>query len=227
MAKKTKKKPLTKKQKLAISIAKDALKQFMSGTYEAKSGTLVSIPDLDDILTEEYGGGSVAGSNKKVELQPFLKKALKKGATCDVCIRGGLLLSTIVKEDKFKTNLIEEELFSVDASELVEKVTPRWTGDFITTYNPKGRVDARLLKVFSARTLALAERVFENDFNQSLLSADDAQAAKNWSKALGSDHIRALHILESIIENKGKLVIPNEFYPKGVEYQELEYEETA
>lgn len=207
MTKKTKKKPLTKKQKLAVAIAKDALKQFTNNVYTAEEGVIINLPSLDDLLTKKYG----AGTDEKVELQPFIRKALKTGGQCDVCIRGGLLLSTIVKDDKFKSPLINDQKYDDSIGEDVDSITPRWA-NFIGSYDPTGNVDKRLLKIFSEETLALAERVFEGAHNDDYLEQSEQQAADNWHGEFSDDTERAISILKNIIANKGKLVIPEEYY---------------
>lgn len=215
MAKKTKKKPLTKKQKLAVSIAKDALAQVQNGIYFTEPGTIIKFPQLDTILTNEYIEDYDPA--REVELQPFVIKGLRKlsrdGESCDVCARGALLLSTIKKDNKFKARLGSDTIYNdEDGSDTTVLDVDFTRGSIVGTYDPNGAIDERLLKVFSERTIALAERVLEEGYNAGFLSEADADAAIAWSASIPKEKNKLIAILKSIIVNKGELVIPAKYY---------------
>lgn len=124
----------TKKER-RIAILKDAIKQIKLNNIVADPGTVVNLSDNIDVYLD-------GDKDAKPLLIEFFKKKDDKKEPCYACARGSLLLCTVHKENDFL-------LSSFD--------------DCGGSFRKNSITDERLLKLFSAKQIALMENAFEVD----------------------------------------------------------------
>lgn len=196
---------LTEKQKMAREVIKDAIKQINSGVYSPEKGNLVDVYVLRKLAC-----------GVKQQMQPLVKRLVNDRIPCAVCARGCLLLSTI---SKYNDYLFDPGSFGYNYLE------PELGGDKCAFYSRDNSTDKKLLEVFSERTIALAERVFEGSFNEDVLSVQDINAALRYRSQLmvfsftrtntrlqSSTTYVLKGILSNMLRNNGELVIPKKYY---------------
>lgn len=182
---------LTKKEKLQLKVLKDARQQVTDNVYKAKPGKIVNTTFLKKLGARIITGlipfynipKDYLGFEKSTELQPLLKKARKEGLTCKVCVKGSLLLSTVILNNKFKVKDCDTDLSGC--------------------CNKYSSMDSRLIKLFSYKQLALMERAFEGRFNLWELTNEEIKAADSFFCKYKTPKKRLMAILDNTIANKG------------------------
>lgn len=128
---------MTEIERKRVEVATDALAQILSGKANPSSGAFLRLKRYDETLSINDKDCSC-----HIQLNDYLKK---DGTTCNVCIKGGLLLSLVMKENHFSTfdtklcgepeaydNLIKSRLtcFSSEQLDLMEVAFEGRTYDY-------------------------------------------------------------------------------------------------
>lgn len=148
-----------------VTLAKDVISQLKKNKLSAQSGIYV------DLLLDN-----------KVEDSEQLNKVLKKQGTCEVCAKGALFISHIMRNNHFTI------------------------GDYYschkTTYNEK--IKKRLDSLFSLSQLELIEKAFEGETHDNDLKDNDLiDLANEFYDYYEDDKERLIAIMNNIIKNKG------------------------
>jgi hypothetical protein len=160
-----------------IVVLKDALKHIKSGFLRPTRGVVVRIGNL---LTSDQVENL---ENNENQLKPILKKALKE-KSCEVCQRGGLLLSLVMRDNSFKVCQLESSGLSTEDN----------------------NTNTRLQDVFSEKQLAMMETAFEKQYNDRLLGFDLYNKCVRFSEGTGFEfdsEERSIAILKNAIKNGG------------------------
>lgn len=166
------------KAKQRIEIAKDVIVQLKNKTYFAETGTYVGAE-----LTE--GAEQMFGICYVDELNTQTNLAMKMGMiNCDVCAKGALVMSHIMKTNDCETN----ELDSLDDSSTIVE---------------------RLHGVFEENQLHLIETAFECDerfiYENDVTEFDEEEITRavKFGERYSNETNRLIAICKNIIKNKG------------------------
>lgn len=173
-----------------VAVLKDALKQLAEGKYFGRVGRVFFGQDrLDSLMRDSLGD---------IQMQDLIKKSMR-GATssqCMVCARGALLISRIKLENKFKKN------------DFVNGV------DEATKFDEDCSIDKYLMKLFSAKQIALMENAFETaqsllpigryeGINRDILTPGEDQASMKFGNQYRNPNDRLIAIFTNAIKNGG------------------------
>lgn len=162
------------KKRQRIAIFKDVILQIQSKVIEASGGSVI-----DGIFVRDLEFGD-SGDARSCVLD--LRK--KKDKSCSVCMRGGLLLSVIAKDNQFTTRELR-------------------IASGVGSFRETSVVDTRLSAIFEPYQIALMERAFEGDHNWFALSEKDRVRTVKFFSRYVSPERRMLAICKNAIANDG------------------------
>ncbi len=166
---------LTKKQQLAVDIAKDVLKQLDARKLRIRRGTYCS-GSIDS-----QKGGEIKVGDQVQEHLPVVRKA------CDVCAKGALFLSYVELKNKVRFEHIN---VAMDLSGY-EGQTNLWFGH--------GYMCDLLGGAFDRENLNLIENAFEVDYSPQKLTSP----ALEFGRKHKTPAARMRAICQNIIDNDG------------------------
>lgn len=147
-----------------VTLAKDVISQLKKNKLNACSGTYLMIINLDNVEDNEQ-----------------LNKVLKKQGTCEVCAKGALFISHIMRNNHFTV------------------------GDYYSCRkNDNEKIKERLDSLFSLSQLELIEKAFEGESHDNELKDSTLiDLANEFHYYYEDDEERLIAIMNNIIENKG------------------------
>lgn len=147
-----------------VTLAKDVISQLKKEKLNACSGTYLMIDNLDN-----------------VEVNEQLNKVLKKQGTCEVCAKGALFISHIMRNNHF--TIADYHSFSKTDNEKIKE---------------------RLGSLFSLPQLELIEKAFEGEnVDNDLKDGTLIDLADEFHDNYKDDTERLIAIMQNIIKNKG------------------------
>lgn len=201
MKTKTQRKKRTKRER-AVAIAKDVLRQLKilnvaKGTY--LRNTAVELPEGFDY-----------GDSAKKHIQKIARE-------CRVCALGACMISHVKLFNEFTLGD-----FAIHMANTLETPENKNNGYFTVELND-GIMRERLAKHFSVRDLGIIESIFEMSDHfanrakngKPIASRVTALAAEIYGSTFDDSTERLREIMKNVIRNKGKIVIPKQFYSEA------------
>lgn len=179
-------KKLTKKEEKRIVILKDALKHIKANRIIPEKGQVITYED--NVITSEC-------DLEDKNIQKFLKTMNRKKKPCKVCARGSILFSSIWKNNKFYKDLKKGNEANSHKVIIGKGVASQ-----------KTKENEYLEKFFDKKQLALMESAFENNYNRSILTAEELQDCSNFYEEYNNSHDRLEAIIKNAIKNNGTFI---------------------